>query len=144
MNFGAGSITSSTIAGNRVLGENNVIGGGIVDNSPLTVTASIVANNPGRNCLGQVNDGGFNLEDHRTCGFDDHGVHAEPLLAPLADNGGQTETLALRAGSPAINRVPRWRATCEGTADQRGVTRPQGPACDIGSSELVVRPDAQG
>jgi hypothetical protein len=137
MNFGGGSITSSTIVGNRVLGDN-AIGGGIVDNAPLTVTTSIIANNAGRNCLGQVDDGGFNLEDRMTCGFADHGVHAEPLLAPLADNGGQTETRALRPNSPAIGRVPPRRVTCAGTVDQRGVPRPQGPACDIGSFERVV------
>lgn len=137
MNFGTGTITTSTIAGNRVAGDKS-IGGGIVDDSPLTITASIVADNPGRNCLGQVDDGGFNLEDGRTCGFDDHAVNAEPRLEPLADNGGETETRALLPTSPAINRVPPRRAICEGTVDQRGVSRPQGPACDIGAFELVM------
>ena len=139
MNFGTGTITTSTLAGNRVAGDK-AIGGGIVDDSPLTVTASIVANNPGRNCLGEVDDGGFNLEDGGTCGFADHAVNAEPRLEPLADNGGQTETRALLATSPAIDRVPPRRAICEGTVDQRGVSRPQGPACDIGAFELVQRP----
>jgi predicted outer membrane repeat protein len=141
MNFGSGSITTTTIAGNRVLGDK-AIGGGIVDESSLSVTASIVANNPGRNCLGQVDDGGFNLEDHMTCGFANHNVHAEPLLGPLADNGGQTETRALRSTSPAIDKVPPRRPFCAGTVDQRGVKRPQGPACDIGSFELVAPPNS--
>jgi hypothetical protein len=136
MNFGSGSITTTTIAGNRVLGDK-AIGGGIVDESSLSVTASIVANNPGRNCLGQVDDGGFNLEDRMTCGFADHNVHAEPLLAPLANNGGQTETRALQPNSPAVDKVPPRRSFCADTVDQRGVKRPQGPACDIGSFELV-------
>jgi predicted outer membrane repeat protein len=137
MNFGTGTITTRTIAGNRVAGDKS-IGGGIVDDSPLTITASIVANNPGRNCLGEVDDGGFNLEDGGTCGFADHAVNAEPRLEPLADNGGETETRALLPTSPAINRVPPRRAICEGTVDQRGVSRPQGPACDIGAFELVM------
>jgi hypothetical protein len=140
MNFGSGSITTSTVAGNRVLGDDTVIGAGIVDMAPLTVTASIVANNPGRNCLGQVEDGGFNIEDGRTCGFTDHAVNGEPRLGPLADNGGFTLTRALHADSPALDVVPPRRQYCEGTVDQRGVKRPQGPACDIGSFELKVHP----
>jgi predicted outer membrane repeat protein len=135
MNFGDATVTTTTIAGNRVLGDK-AIGGGIVTQSSLSVTASIVANNPGRNCLGQVTDGGFNLEDRMTCGFADHNVHAEPLLRPLANYGGFTQTRALRLQSPAVNKVPPRRAICEGTVDQRGVKRPQGPACDIGSFEL--------
>ena len=54
----------------------------------------------------------------------------------LADNGGPTPTIALVAGSPAIDA---GAATCVPT-DQRGVTRPQGPACDIGAFEVIVPP----
>jgi hypothetical protein len=62
---------------------------------------------------------------------------ADPLLGPLQNNGGPTLTHALLAGSPAIDAVPL--ADCSGvTDDQRGVLRPQGPACDIGAFELVV------
>lgn len=58
-----------------------------------------------------------------------------PLLGPLADNGGFTQTMALLPGSPAIdagNDTP----SCPST-DQRGVIRPQGAHCDIGAFELV-------
>jgi hypothetical protein len=56
----------------------------------------------------------------------------DPLLGPLAKNGGPTATHALLAGSPAIDA-----ATSEGCppTDQRGVPRPQGEACDMGSYE---------
>lgn len=56
----------------------------------------------------------------------------DPLLGPLANNGGPTTTHALLAGSPAIDA-----GTSEGcpATDQRGVARPQGSACDIGSFE---------
>jgi hypothetical protein len=37
--------------------------------------------------------------------------------------------------------VPPRRTICEGTVDQRGVKRPQGPACDIGSFELAMPPN---
>jgi len=55
----------------------------------------------------------------------------DPLLGPLADNGGPTFTHALLAGSPAINT-----GSCVTTTDQRGIVRPQGSACDIGSFEF--------
>ena len=58
-----------------------------------------------------------------------------PLLAPLADNGGFSQTLALNAGSPAIDAGSGCPA-----ADQRGVARPIGPACDIGAHEGPAAP----
>jgi hypothetical protein len=62
------------------------------------------------------------------------GVYIGDILAPLADNGGATLTHALVAGSPAIDAAPA-DADCP-AADQRGVARPQGASCDIGSFEL--------
>jgi hypothetical protein len=55
----------------------------------------------------------------------------------LANNGGPTDTQALLAGSPALDAGNN--STCLAT-DQRGVTRPQGPACDIGAFEAFVPP----
>ena|GEM_PF-5098934 len=58
------------------------------------------------------------------------------ILLPLALNSpGTTQTHALPIGSPAIDAV---LSGCPppGT-DQRGITRPQGAACDIGAFELV-------
>lgn len=57
----------------------------------------------------------------------------DPLLDPLQDNGGLTETHALRFGSPAIDGCsigcpPPY-------TDQRGISRPQGSDCDIGAYE---------
>jgi CSLREA domain-containing protein len=59
----------------------------------------------------------------------------EPLLGPLAENGGPTLTHALLANSPAID-AGGIEACLE--TDQRGVLRPQGFACDIGAFELEV------
>jgi CSLREA domain-containing protein len=56
----------------------------------------------------------------------------DPRLGPLADNGGPTLTHALLLGSPAIDAAST--PDCP-TTDQRGVLRPQGAACDIGSYE---------
>lgn len=59
----------------------------------------------------------------------------DPQLAPLANNGGPTPTMAIAASSPAFNRAAA--ATCPAT-DQRGISRPQGGACDVGAYELVL------
>jgi hypothetical protein len=56
-----------------------------------------------------------------------------PLLAPLAANGGPTLTHAIGATSPARDAADL--ATCLAT-DQRNVVRPQGSGCDIGAFEL--------
>lgn len=66
------------------------------------------------------NDNGGNLD-------------ADPLLGALANNGGSTPTMQPGAGSAAIDT-----GTCINAppADQRGLSRPQGAACDIGAVEL--------
>ena len=57
---------------------------------------------------------------------------AIPSSARSANNGGFTQTMALLAGSSAIDTGnPSF---CP-AADQRGVYRPQGFACDIGAYE---------
>jgi hypothetical protein len=72
----------------------------------------------------------------------------DPMLGPLADNGGPTQTHALLPGSPAIDGgspdEPGTSAgSCEVT-DQRGVYRPldwdgDGAAvCDIGAFETAL------
>lgn len=62
-------------------------------------------------------------------------LDADPLLGGLGDNGGATPTMLPGAGSAAIDASPD--PDCPAT-DQRGVTRPQGPQCDIGAVEVGV------
>jgi hypothetical protein len=58
--------------------------------------------------------------------------NVDPLLGPLEDNGGPTDTHSLLAGSPAISagNLPSCTAV-----DQRGATRGSDGACDIGAYE---------
>ncbi|MBW2380309.1 MAG: hypothetical protein JRG70_12295, partial [Deltaproteobacteria bacterium] len=98
---------------------------------------------------------GGNIESEgNTCGLgqptDQVSVPAPLLLlGPLSDNGGPTMTHALLPGSVAIDRVPEPDCVdADGfplLTDQRGVPRPQGPACDSGAFELggVPQPDGQ-
>lgn len=67
--------------------------------------------------------------------------NTNPLLDPLALNPpGTTQTHALQPGSPATDHIPPGVNGCGTTVstDQRGVSRPQGGGCDIGSYELIV------
>ncbi len=52
-------------------------------------------------------------------------LHGNPLLGPLANNGGPAFTMMLAAGSDALNQVRPSGAQCHAT-DQRQVTRPKG------------------
>jgi hypothetical protein len=101
--------------------------------------------NSGAQCfLGGLTDGGYNLSNSTDCGFNastsKSGV-ANLGLDPkgLQDNTGPTQTIGLVAGSPAIDAIPVGTNSCgaSGDADQRGVSRPQGSACDIGAFELI-------
>ncbi|MBN2370849.1 MAG: hypothetical protein JXO72_10195 [Vicinamibacteria bacterium] len=129
------------------------VGGGIcggMESSSTTLRASIVANNVsstgvydwnlGMNCSSALIDGGFNLQFparnpsyYNDSDCIDGITIAEPMLGPLADNGGPTMTHAPLDGSPALNAVT---SGCPPpAADQRGVTRPQNGACDAGAHE---------
>ena len=60
---------------------------------------------------------------------------ADPVLGPLADNGGLTMTHALLPGSPALDSGDPAGTLA---VDQRGVTRPQAGRCDMGAFELAT------
>ncbi len=59
----------------------------------------------------------------------------DPQLGALQNNGGSTRTRAIDSSSPAFNAGDN--TTCLGV-DQRDVTRPQGPTCDLGAFEAEV------
>jgi CSLREA domain-containing protein len=120
-------------------------GGGIYNGaigSAVTVANTILDGNTaptGPACSVDIISGGSILVDD-TSGCTIHAstpadqLDVDALLGPLAANGGPTMTHALLAGSPAIDAslTPPCPAT-----DQRGMTRPQGPACDVGSFEGI-------
>jgi hypothetical protein len=133
---GAVSISNSTFANNSASGGGNLGGLGNFGGT-VNIAQSIVADNSIQNCSA-ITDQGYNLDSGNTCGFTGTGdlQNTNPLLASaLANNGGPTQTLALLDGSPAINKIPA--SACPST-DQRGIARPQGPACDMGAFEFRV------
>jgi len=127
-NLGSGTatLTNVTFTGNSATSN----GGGIYRSSgTVTVKNTIVANSrSGANCAGVVIDSGFNLATDTSCGVN---YVRDILLGALADNGGPTLTHMPQPGSWAIDHG----ADCP-ELDQRGIGRPQGPACDIGAVEF--------
>jgi len=102
----------------------------------LEMVNVLLAANDGDNCAALPANAslGHNLSDDGACVFTAPGdrVKVNAKLGPLAANGGPTLTHALLDGSPAIDAGDA--ANCPAT-DQRGISRPQGPACDIGAFE---------
>jgi len=120
--------TNVTITDNAAPMGSGIYNG---DDDNVTIVNTIVAANvDGADCARNAVDLlGNNLDSDGSCG----GGGVDPLLGPLADNGGFTHTQALLVGSPAIDTGDD--AECP-AADERGVVRPQGPQCDIGAYEV--------
>ena len=68
-------MTNSTFSANSTASENSTVPrGGAIDTATGTTTATlrntIVANTTqGNNCFGPITDGGYNIDDGTTCGF---------------------------------------------------------------------------
>lgn len=83
-------------------------------------------------CAGPVTDAGHNLVDDATCAPVAASA-ADPLLGPLAMNGGPTPTRLPAPASALVDAIQPDE--CALTGDQRNVARPQGTGCEIGSVE---------
>jgi len=131
-------------------------GGGISNAAVFNIVNSLIAGNAGpagsRDVVGAFSSMGSNLvaRVNGATGFtvvgDLTGTEASPLnplLGPLADNGGPTLTHALLAGSPAIDA---GRSDGVAPFDQTGTTRVLDGnrdgtfAADIGAVEFFLNP----
>lgn len=139
--FGGGMIIgagSPTIVNCTFFGNEADVGGAVANyaSSPTVIncilwgnTAKSQIHNEDDKCLPVISfsvvQGGY-AEGERI--FTD-----DPLLSPLADNGGRVMTMALAENSPAL-----YSGTPEGApdTDARGIARPQGKGHDIGAYEL--------
>jgi hypothetical protein len=126
-------VNSSTLMGNRAVGGT----GGNSSGSVIFFANSITAGGSPTNCEpGSHVSASGSISSDGTCFNEASQENIDPKLGALADNGGPTDTHALLAGSPAIDHASTCNSPTPAT-DQRGVARPQGAACDIGSFELV-------
>ncbi len=139
-------LNNSTVSSNTFSGTGSGTGGISQTSTSGSATAknTIVANNSGGDCAIVITSAGHNLDSDGTCGLAGTGDinNANPLLGPLASNGGATQTHALFASSPATDA---GSGDCPPPAtDQRGFPRPIDgdgdtvASCDIGAFECPV------
>jgi predicted outer membrane repeat protein len=144
------TVTNSTFLGNSAFpGNGGAIRGGVRSTGRPTLKGTILAGslNDSGNCAGIV-DRGYNISDDDSCDFTEPptgtstngstSLNLDP--AGLHNNGGPTETIALKPGSNAIG----FDTDCTHQAtppnpvltDQRGLSRPDSPTlCDSGAYE---------
>src|SRR5207244_2390944 len=143
-------LTNCTVASNIASGSSNDSGGGIENNGTLSLWSCTIAGNQadfggglsgntdagnsifagntagsGADVSDNINSFDYNLIQSfggaNISGLTTHViVGQDPLLGPLADNGGPARTMALRFGSPAIDKGSAFGAA----TDQRGAPRP--------------------
>jgi hypothetical protein len=133
-----------TIASNAaVAGTNFFTNSGISKGANIAITNGTLAFRnsllayPGTNdnAWGTITDGGFNMSSDGSANFNSGTSFnfTDPLLGPLADNGGPTVTMALSLNSPAVDFGTSVGAP---QTDQRGFPRPAGVGFDMGAYEL--------
>lgn len=166
------NITNSTISGNSCRGSGGGING--IDFGTVHIRSTIIAGNTAGisspDVRGAYQPSGFNLigiNDGAEASFptgnpnvnnDIVGTAASPVdpkldPAGLRDNGGPTETIALRSDSPAIDKGTSIGLSGTLSTDQRGATFPRtfdyrspanaagGDGTDIGAFELMLKMD---
>lgn len=136
---GTAQLNNVTIANNTASTGNGIGHAG----GTLNARNSLVAGNGSADCSGTISSASYNLVQNATgctlSGGSGNQTNVNPLLSALADNGGGSQTHAIAVTSPALNGGnPSGCAGASGTltADQRGVSRSQGSACDIGAYEF--------
>jgi hypothetical protein len=145
------TLASVTLANNSATAATAAMAhGGNLDHgtdSPISLHDTIIAagssTGDGSNCGSKISlDGGHNLESTTPtqCGLDPAAgdlIGVDPLLGPLASNGGATQTMSLGAGSHAIGAGGQCTDPTEAgqplKSDQRGELRAD--PCDIGAFE---------
>jgi len=125
--------------------NNTIVSGNMVNGSPVDISGTVAASSSS-NLIG-TGGGLTNGVNANLVGVDD------PRLAPLANNGGLTQTMLPLSDSPAFNAGSDALAVDASsqplTTDQRGTGFPRkiGPSADIGAVEgnqlpMLTLPDS--
>jgi predicted outer membrane repeat protein/parallel beta-helix repeat protein len=153
-------VIDCTISGNSA--PSTDAGGAFLNSGYVYLSGSIIAGNSGGDCAGNAfTNGTYNLigdgsgglptapSAHNILGSPSDPIN--PLLLPLGDYGGPTDTMALLPDSPAIGAGASFDGPDDAplTGDQRGMSRPNSSdeSYDIGafqSDPLTVDTWADG
>jgi hypothetical protein len=115
------------VAPNNITLQSSIVALNSIDATVIDIGASGAATTiAGANNLITAVAGGITVPDDT--------IVADPQLGPLANNGGPTQTHALRWNSLAIDHGNNLRAL---SFDQRDVERVTGASADIGAFEFV-------
>ena len=145
LNVGGLALSFNTIASSSAILHNE--DKGQAPGPTALLSANILAGGSGADCVGPgISSDGYNVGSDASCNLTAVGdiQNANPLLGPLAANGGPSNTYLPQAGSPVLERVPNHvcvtLAAANDGQDQRGAPRPEaaGLPCDSGSVELQV------
>jgi hypothetical protein len=160
------SSSSPTLTNVTFSGNSAIVGGGMynyLSSNPTLTNVTFSGNSASTTGGGMYNDGGSNPQIRNTIFWSNTApsgaqiynsgsspvvsdsvvqdgyigtniITADPVLGVLGNYGGSTQTIPLLGGSSAIDTGND--AVCPAT-DQRGITRPVGAHCDIGSFEFV-------
>ena len=159
VNGGAMTFTNNTVLNNYTGGVSNLetgtldvafstifgYGSGFItsivngaEQDAVTVFGTILDTETGFDCSSDaLTSRGYNyFVNDKPCSFNQESdiVSESNPRNRVQDNGGPTLTAALKENSAAIDYIPA--DVCDVETDQRGVSRPQGEACDVGAFEL--------
>ncbi|HTO74631.1 MAG TPA: choice-of-anchor Q domain-containing protein, partial [Thermoanaerobaculia bacterium] len=164
MQGGTLRLFNATIAGNQILVPSGTsyagMGGGVYVTADAleTMQNALLGDNTHRygalppepdDCFGILHSNTYNLiQTTSNCTINGeifgNVIGLDPLLGPLQDNGGPTQTQALLADSPAIDAGDASGCTDDLgaalTTDQRGFPRPVNGLCDMGAFEYGTSP----
>jgi hypothetical protein len=130
-----------TVMGSTFASNSAATGGGIDNAGTLAARNTILAGNTA--ATGADLDGDLGSQGHNLVGDTAGGSgfaasdlrNVNPLLGPLQDNGGPTQTMALLPGSPAVDAGDNSGAPA---TDQRGLPRIVAGTIDIGAFEVQI------
>jgi hypothetical protein len=150
--FGSGSVGTLTVTSSTFTGDSAHNGGspGTENgggNPPGSATTTVAADVFAEDCnksSGTWMDGGYNVASDITClsdvtGDNHSSENLSSLLAPLANNGGLTETVALEATNPAIGIIPNGTSLLCPVTDHRGIASEAGGSCDAGAVQSTTQ-----
>jgi hypothetical protein len=141
---GCGGSSRGSGAGLKIDDGTAIVVGSLLAFNTYSTPEEVIPSNCTSSIEAKITSFGYNLESGADCGFQKPGdiQNASPVFSSSTpqNNGGNTDTLYPEPYSPGVNAIPAENSFCSGYVDQRDVSRPQGPGCDMGAVEYGNAP----